>query len=126
MSAEPRRRVEPVPLGLTTQTDADGTVRLAVVGEIDMATVDPLTDTMIAILRGQSPTRLLVDFTQVGFLDSCGVSALVAAYHLAETSQVDFAVTNCRPNVLRVLEITGMAKSLNATPSDQAEPTGGQ
>jgi anti-sigma B factor antagonist len=118
MSAEPSRRVEPVPLGLTTHADPDGTVRLAVVGEIDMATVDPLTDAIISIVRGQSPRRLLVDFAQVGFLDSCGVSALVAAWHLAGTSQVDFAVINCRPNVLRVLELTGMAKALKATPPD--------
>jgi len=32
---------------------------------------------------------------------------------------VDFAVINCRPNVLRVLEITGLAKALHAVPPDQ-------
>jgi anti-sigma B factor antagonist len=119
MGARRSRRAEPIPLGLTTEADCDGAMRLNVVGEIDMATVDPLTDTMISIIRGQKPKRLVVNFADVAFLDSLGVSALVAAWHLASTSDVDFAVTNCRPNVLRVLEITGLVKALNALPPEQ-------
>jgi anti-sigma B factor antagonist len=120
MSAETSRRVAPVPLRLTRQADADDTVRLAVAGEIDLATVDPLTDLMIEIIKVDQPAHLVVDFAEVAFLDSSGVSALVAAWHLASVGQVGFAVVNCRPNVLRVLEITGMAKALTTGSPDQA------
>jgi anti-sigma B factor antagonist len=120
MSAEPSRRVAPVPLRLTTHTDGNDTVRLAVAGEIDLATVGPLTDTMIEIIKDDRPAHLVVDFAEVAFLDSSGVSALVAAWNLASASQVGFTVVNCRPNVLRVLEITGMAKALTTGSLDHA------
>lgn len=119
MSVEPSRRVAPVPLRLTRHADGD-TVRLAVAGEIDLATVDPLTDAMIEIIKDDRPAHLVVDFAEVAFLDSSGVSALVAAWHLASVDQVGFTVVNCRPNVLRVLEITGMAKALTTGSPDQA------
>lgn len=126
MCAEPSRHLEPIPLQLTTHASGDGTMRLAVGGEIDIATVGPLADAMTGIITGittgitigittdQRPKRLVVDFAEVTFLDSSGVSALVAAWRLASVSQIEFVVVNCRPNVLRVLEITGMAKALTA------------
>jgi anti-anti-sigma factor len=120
MSAEPSRRVAPVALRLTTHADGNGTVRLAVAGEIDLATVGPLADAMIEIIKDDRPAHLIVDFAEVAFLDSSGVSALVAAWQLASVGQVGFTVTSCRPNVLRVLEITGMAKALTTGLLDQA------
>lgn len=114
MSPEPSRHLEPVPLGLVTHATDDGEVRLAVAGEIDIATVDPLADAMIGIIRDRRPVRLVVDFTEVTFLDSSGVAALVAAWRSAAASQIDFTVVNCGPNVLRVLEITGMVQALAA------------
>lgn len=116
MCAEPSRHLEPIPLQLTTHAGGDGTVRLAVGGEIDIATVGPLADAMTGIITGiitdHRPRRLVVDLAEVTFLDSSGVSALVAAWRLASASQIEFVVVNCHSNVLRVLEITGMAKAL--------------
>jgi anti-anti-sigma factor len=120
MSPEPSRRLEPVPLRLTTHLTADGEARLAVAGEIDIATVAPLADAMIGIIRDQRPVRLVVDFAEVTFLDSSGVAALVAAWRSASASQTDFTVVNCGPAVLRVLEITGMVQALTAGAADQA------
>jgi anti-sigma B factor antagonist len=119
MSNERSRRLGPVPLRLTRQTDA-GEVRLAVAGEIDIGTVDPLADAMAGIIRDQRPQRLVVDFAQVTFVDSSGVAALLAAWRAASASQIDFAVVNCGPNVLRTLEITGTVQALTAGPPDQA------
>jgi anti-sigma B factor antagonist len=119
MSTQPSRQLQPVPLRLTTHRGADGAVRLTVAGEIDLATVDPLADAMTSIIDATpQPGRLVVDFADVTFLDSSGVSALVAAWRLASAREVDFRVTDCRPNVLRVLEITGMAKPLTADVRD--------
>jgi anti-sigma B factor antagonist/stage II sporulation protein AA (anti-sigma F factor antagonist) len=115
MSPEPSRHLEPIPLRLTTYATAGGGVRLAVAGEIDIATVDPLADAMLGIIRDRQPVRLDVDFAEVTFLDSSGVAALVAAWQSASADRIDFTVVNCGPNVLRVLEITGMVQSLTGS-----------
>jgi anti-anti-sigma factor len=115
MSPEPSRHLEPIALQLTTYATADGGARLAVAGEIDIATVDTLADAMTGIIRDRRPVRLDVDFAEVTFLDSSGVAALVAAWQLASADRIDFTVVNCCPNVLRVLEITGMVQALTAS-----------
>jgi anti-sigma B factor antagonist len=115
MSLEPSRHLEPLHLRLTTHATADGGVRLAVAGEIDIATVDQLTDVLTEIIRNRRPARLDVDFAEVTFLDSSGVAALVAAWRSASADRIGFAVVNCDPNVLRVLEITGMMQALTAS-----------
>ncbi len=124
MSPEPSRHLEPAPLRLTTHPTADGGVRLAVAGEIDIATVDPLADAMSGIIRDRRPVRLDVDFAEVTFLDSSGVAALVAAWRAASADRIDFAVVNCGPNVLRVLEITGMVQMLTPSASTNSPNQG--
>jgi anti-anti-sigma factor len=114
MSPEPPRHPEPQ-LRLATYATADGGVRLAVGGEIDISTVDPLADALTEIIRDRRPVRLDVDFAEVTFLDSSGVAALVAAWRSASADRIGFAVVNCDPNVLRVLEITGMVQALTAS-----------
>lgn len=100
------------PLGLTrTHTDDSG-VTLAVAGEIDLATVDRFASAMTELLAGGQLTRLVVDLDQVTFMDSSGVAALVAASRLAADTGAGFMIVNCRDTIRRVLEITGVYKSL--------------
>jgi anti-sigma B factor antagonist len=93
-------------------------VELAVDGEVDIATVGPLRDALAALLNDDRVTRLVVDFGEVDFLDSTGISALVAAYRQAQENQTQFVLVNCQPQALRVLEITGVDRLL----TDEAGP----
>jgi anti-anti-sigma factor len=101
-----------VPFITVTSSPAAGTVRLAVDGEVDIANADELRDALVTVLHDRTVERVVVDFACVAFLDSRGVAALAAGYRAARTGPVEFFVVNCRPNVLRVLEITGLAKVL--------------
>jgi anti-sigma B factor antagonist len=100
------------PLLLTTRRTFGGGVRLAVSGEIDLATVGPFRDRMLAILREDRVEELLVDAEGVQFIDASALAALAAALRLADHRGVRLAVVNCRPAVLRALEITGADKAL--------------
>jgi anti-anti-sigma factor len=72
------RHLDAIPLALLTTTDRDGGVRLAVGGEVDMATVSPLAATMASILDRPDTPQLVVDFADVTFLDSTGIATLLA------------------------------------------------
>jgi anti-anti-sigma factor len=87
-------------------------VELAVDGEVDIATVAPLRDALAALLDDERVARLVVDFAEVDFLDSTGISTLVAAYRRAQDNKTQFVLVNCQPQALRVLEITGVDRLL--------------
>ena len=108
--------VVPEPLRLTTAHDRGGVVRLAVDGEVDMATADALADAMTTVLDGPGLRRLVVDLAGVRFLASSGISVLVTAYRHAHDRQVGFVVVNCQPMVERTLGITGVDKLLCVNP----------
>jgi anti-sigma B factor antagonist len=114
MSTDRMRHMDAIPLALLTTTDRDGEVRLAVGGEVDMATVSPLKATMASILDRPDTRQLVVDFADVTFLDSTGIAALLAARTSAQTAQIPFRLAGCRPPVLKVLTITGLDRWLTA------------
>ncbi|HET8660696.1 MAG TPA: STAS domain-containing protein [Micromonosporaceae bacterium] len=104
--------IEPVPLALERSRTADGVVRLSVCGEVDMATAAQLTSALAEVLAEPQLTALLVDLDEVGFLDSTGIAALLAALRQANGDGIGFGVVNCSDMVRRVLEITGVYKAL--------------
>src|SRR6266545_1800110 len=112
MSVDDFRRADPVAFRLTPAPVHDRAARLLVAGAIDLATADRLRVVMEALLADPQITRLVVDFAEVTFLDAAGISALVAGYRAAEARGIVFALVNCPPGPLRVLEIVALDKLL--------------
>jgi anti-anti-sigma factor len=103
---------EVVSLRLCASPVIHGTVRLAVTGEVDLGTADPLREAMTRLMGDGQVTRLVVDFADVSFLDAAGIAALLAGYRYAEGRGITFTVVNCRPKPLRVFEILALDKLL--------------
>ncbi|MDW5322414.1 STAS domain-containing protein [Plantactinospora sp. KLBMP9567] len=93
-------------LSLTVVRDGIG-IRVAADGEVDMSTADNLRDCLDELLD-QKPDKLTVDLAGVTFLDSSGIATLVHAYNRATKQDAGLNVVNCRRNVRRVLELTGL------------------
>ena len=93
----------------------DGVVRLAVAGEIDLATADQLRDAIAQAAAG-SRTEVIVDLAEVRFCDSTGIGAIVQARNAAASEGATVQVINPRGPVYRVLEVTGMLDSLTDPP----------
>lgn len=90
--------------------DQAGTCRIAVSGEIDLATAPSLRSTLMAVLDGPppSPALLQVDLAGVSFLDSTGIGALVGVRNHATTKACQMQLTGLQPAVRRVLTVTGL------------------
>lgn len=86
------------------------TVTVALDGEIDAATVDPMKAKVAEAIAANPGSRVTIDFAQVTFLDSTGLGALVSAMRQARGSGGDVALTNVAPNVRKVFDITGLDK----------------
>ena len=61
-------------LHLDTSYPSPDTARVAVTGEVDLATSAALHSRLLAVLHGQAPAVLEVDLAGVTFLDCTGVS----------------------------------------------------
>ena len=76
-------------------------------GEIDMAVADRFGEAIITALMVGSP-RVVVDLTEVTFLDSSGIRALLVAHRVAAERDRSLTVENPVSIVRRVLTIGGI------------------
>ncbi len=84
----------------------DRDVVLAVSGELDLATAPDLTESVALVLE-KSPTAVVIDLSDVGFLASAGMS-LLASTHQNVGSDVGFAVVADGPATGRPLSLVGL------------------
>ncbi|MEH1128439.1 STAS domain-containing protein [Micromonospora sp. CPCC 206061] len=97
------------------------TARVAVVGEVDLATTPLLRERLLRMLRDERPDLLDVDLTGVTFLDCTGLGVLVAVRSAAVQAGCQMRVSHPQPIVRRVLEVTGLL-SVFAVPTIAPAP----
>jgi anti-sigma B factor antagonist len=76
-------------------------------GEIDVYSAPALKDAVTELLGPEHPA-VIVDLTEVGFLDSTGLGALVAARTSATDADVRLLVVSDRDRILKLFRITGL------------------
>jgi anti-anti-sigma factor len=113
---EPRRQVPPAsrpdtgksaPSCVIATGHLNGAVRIAVVGEIDIAVHERLRAALAAALCA-GPAELVVDLAATTLLDAGGIGVLLHAQHQARRRARHLRITNPQhPTVRRVLDITG-------------------
>lgn len=90
-----------------TTTQRDGRAVVTAAGELDAHSA-PALQAQVAPLTAQQNASLVIDLTDVGFIDSTGLGVLVTTLkHVREVDgRLDVVVTS--PRVLKVLAITGL------------------
>jgi anti-sigma B factor antagonist len=78
-------------------------------GEIDLTSSQRLREVLLSVANG-GEHRLIVDLGKVTFMDSTGLSALVAARKRFRSIDGEIVLRSPSAGVLRVLEITGLAR----------------
>jgi anti-anti-sigma factor len=99
------------------------TARVAVAGEVDLATTPVLRERLLRVLRDHRPDLLDVDLAGVTFLDCTGLGALVAVRNAAIRAGGQMRVSHPQPIVRRVLKVTGLLGVFTA-PTIGPAPTG--
>lgn len=94
----------------------DGVEIVAVSGEIDIASAPRLiTGLNDAVGAGETP--VIVDLTEVGFMDSTGLALLLNAHRRLARRGKGFAVVSADGPVRRVFTITDMVDVLRVRPT---------
>ena len=102
-------------LSLTTRTIAEHTV-LEVGGEVDVYTAPRLRERLVELFDGGA-RNVVVDLGRVDFLDSTGLGVLVGALKRVREHDGSLTLVCTRPNLLRLLAITGLDKVFPVYPS---------
>ena len=92
---------------LSTSTDADGSVTVTVVGEVDTFTAPVLRASLDTQLELQ-PEELVIDLCGVQFLGSAGLAVLVETQKSARSREVGLKLVASTRAVTRPLEVTGL------------------
>ncbi|MBQ1074733.1 STAS domain-containing protein [Micromonospora sp. C31] len=101
-----------------TRKTEPGQVVLRPTGEIDMANAAGLEATLTEALRRPDVREVVVDLTDVRFMDSSGVRVLVHGAAVGRERDVPLRVTGPQPGVARVLRITGVGALLGLADSE--------
>ena len=75
-------------------------------GEVDVYSAPALRDGLTELLA--SGSSVIVDLTEVGFLDSTGLGALVAARKVAEDNGAQLPLVCTKERILKLFTITGL------------------
>lgn len=94
MSAE-----DPIPLSVVREEGA-GEIRVRVSGEVDLRTADLL----LGALSPAGDRRIALDLTEMTFIDSTGLSVLIAARKAGAV----IVLRNPPPQMQKLLSITGL------------------
>lgn len=115
---------EQVPLTMQVVEEGDHTV-VRVDGELDLLTAPDL-DACLQRLTAAGSVRLLLDLSKVDFCDSTGLNRIIVAARRCAEAGGWLRVATPQPQLLRVLELTGLLSQLATYPSLSAARAGGE
>jgi anti-sigma B factor antagonist len=98
-------------LTLAVHSNGHGVI-LTVGGEVDLATAPQLHAKLVDLVEGGEAASILVDLTPVAFMDSTGLTVLLAAHKRAQAAGRSIRLVCPGGRVLRVLRVTGAEKIL--------------
>jgi anti-sigma B factor antagonist len=100
----------------TAVTRSGDTTVIALSGELDIATVPELRPLATAELDRAECRTLVLDLSELGFLDSTGIGCWVEIRSHAIEQGKQLAIRNVPPAVRRVLQIGGLLGWFEADP----------
>ena len=100
---------QPRDFAVRFESDAGGQTVAAVCGEVDLYTAPRLREELEkAIEDGRQ--QLVLDLTELDFIDSTGLGVLVGAMKKARQSGGDVSLRNASRSTYKILEIAGLTK----------------
>ena len=94
---------------------------VSVAGEVDIQTSPVLEEQLRSVLDQGHPS-VFVDLAEVTFLDSTGLSVLVSGLKRCQIAGGELRLLSPRPNVHKVLEITGLTAAFHVGNGETGSP----
>jgi anti-sigma B factor antagonist len=105
-------------------SERDHLAVLALRGEVDVSTAPKLRQQLVELATEGRPW-VVVDLSEVAFLDSTGLGVLVSGLRRFRLLGGDLILAAAQPRILRVLEITRLDRAFDLFASVDAAVTAG-
>jgi anti-sigma B factor antagonist len=99
----------------------DGDTVVFLTGELDMATAPQLTGVLGPLVE-HGPMEVVLDFSDLSFIDSSGIAALLDTQHRLGEQGRHLAVHNALRGTWRVFEIAGLLDFLHVRSEPLEDP----
>jgi len=101
----------------------DGPVIVTLSGELDIVSAPAVRERLLSLLSPDA-SRLVIDMAAVRYADASGLAALVSTQRRAVLLGGTLRLAGLRPDVARVLTVTGLSRHLRVYPTVQAAIAG--
>ena len=98
--------MEPQSLTTHVEVDSEGQILVYAEGDIDLVTSDALRQALVEAL--EKSAAVVVDVSEVGFIDSSGLNAFVWGHREAEQAGGSLRLRRASPMLRRLLKITDL------------------
>jgi anti-sigma B factor antagonist len=115
---EPSRlwKKDSLPDEIVTRLDPDaGTTTVALLGEVDVLTVDQVRVALEQALSGR-PREIVVDLSELAFIDSTGLGALIFGFQRARDAGIGYRLAHPSRSVHQILTLSGVLEVVQLTP----------
>ena len=79
-------------------------------GEIDHHSAREMRECIDSAVELNMPTLLVLDFSEVSFMDSSGIGLVMGRYRNLQKSGADLHITGAPPNINKVMKLAGLEK----------------
>lgn len=86
------------------------TLIVSIIGEIDHHSAEQAREKIDRHIDNNSIKNIVFDFADVNFMDSAGIGVIIGRYKKVTPLGGRVAVVNTRPQIKRILEISGIPK----------------
>jgi len=88
--------------------DAEASTVFRLRGRVNIDSSPALRDRLLAVLRGQAPTAVIFDLTEVPYIDSSGIATLIEGLKIARNRHIAFCLQGLQGRLLHLFEVTGV------------------
>ena len=74
------------------------------VGEVDLSNSRKIKQEIIKLIK--TPSHVVVDFTELQYIDSSGIASLVEAFNVSKNHNTEFHIVGAQGSPLQVLQLT--------------------
>lgn len=88
----------------------ENTLKAFLSGEIDHHNIPAIRDVIDRYIDFASPEELILDFSEVTFMDSSGIGLVMGRYRKIEDKNCTLSVINLSEHAFRVMKLAGLEK----------------